>query len=102
MKNPHRIETSICLNQEQLARITFGSIPESMDDHWFIFFEDNWIYFHRSWTGNLIFQCQIQHIVDDRYEIRDFIVERDLNRYGNTDDKRDIVELKNLLNLYFL
>lgn len=30
-----------------------------MDDRWFVFLEDDWIYFHRSWTGYCIFWLQL-------------------------------------------
>ncbi|WP_223257705.1 hypothetical protein [Pectobacterium peruviense] len=28
-----------------------GIIPKQMEDKWFIYFEDGWLRFHRSWTG---------------------------------------------------
>ncbi|ASG19507.1 hypothetical protein Y958_00725 [Nitrospirillum viridazoti CBAmc] len=36
-----------------------GLIPASMDDRWFIFFEDGWLYFHRSWTGACIYAVRL-------------------------------------------
>ena len=30
-----------------------------MDDKWFVFFENEWLYFHRSWTGACIFGVQL-------------------------------------------
>jgi hypothetical protein len=30
-----------------------------MDDRWFIFFESDWLYFHRSWTGDCIFAVRL-------------------------------------------
>lgn len=97
MKDPYRIEISISLNQEQFDKLTFGSIPESMDDHWFVYFESDWIYCHRSWTGYLIFKCQIQQIGSDRYEIKELVVERDINRYGKLDYNLIIGEFKWLI-----
>ena len=97
MKIPYRIETSIKVSQEQYDRIVIGSIPQSMDDHWFVYSDANWIYCHRSWTGYLIFKCQIHHIGDNRYEITEIIVEREVNRYGQTDDKIIIEEFELLI-----
>jgi hypothetical protein len=36
-----------------------GHIPADMDDKWFIFFEDGWLYFHRSWTGDCIYGLRL-------------------------------------------
>lgn len=42
--------------EEEFEKILKGLIPNSMEDKWFIFFEDNILYFHRSWTGECIYQ----------------------------------------------
>lgn len=36
---------------EEVERLEMGMLPEAMDDHWFGFVEDDWLYFHRSWSG---------------------------------------------------
>jgi len=36
-----------------------GHVPEDMDDKWFIFFEDGWLNFCRSWTGHSIFGVRL-------------------------------------------
>ena len=40
-------------------RLRLGHVPKDMDDKWFIFFEDGWLYFHRSWTGHCIYGVQL-------------------------------------------
>jgi hypothetical protein len=40
---------------EEMERIKLGFRPNSMDDHWFIFYEEERLYIHRSWTGYCIF-----------------------------------------------
>jgi 8-oxo-dGTP diphosphatase len=35
----------------QMKRIRLGVIPEQMEDKWFIYWLDDALYFHRSWTG---------------------------------------------------
>src|SRR5437868_5163558 len=45
-------------------RIKRGLIPEQMEDKWFIFFEEPWLYFHRSWTGACIYAVRFEP--DDR------------------------------------
>ncbi|HEX6903929.1 MAG TPA: hypothetical protein VF789_29730 [Thermoanaerobaculia bacterium] len=41
-------------------RIKRGLIPEAMEDKWFIFFEEPWLYLHRSWTGACIYGVRFQ------------------------------------------
>jgi hypothetical protein len=36
-----------------------GHIPQDMDDKWFIYFEDGWLYFHRSWTGACVYALRL-------------------------------------------
>jgi len=42
-----------------ILRMRQGFVPADMDDRWFIFFEDGWLYFHRSWTGACIFGLRL-------------------------------------------
>ena len=44
----------------ELARLKRGLIPEDMDDKWFIFFEEPWLYLHRSWTGACIYGLRLE------------------------------------------
>ena len=99
MNIPHCIKISIRLDQVQFDKMKSGHIPKETDDRWFIYYEDNWLYFFGSRTGYLIFKCKIHHD-GSKHEIRDFYAERDVQMYGNTDDKRDIVELRHLIEIH--
>ena len=46
--------------RSEYQKITFGHIPKEMEDKWFIFFENDKIYFHRSWTGFCMFEVALQ------------------------------------------
>lgn len=52
----------------EFERISYGFIPRQMEDKWFIYFEENWLYVHRSWTGDCIFQVKFVQSYD-RYLI---------------------------------
>jgi hypothetical protein len=43
--------------QQRLLR---GLVPDQMEDKWFIFHEDGWLYFHRSWTGLCIYGVRLR------------------------------------------
>jgi hypothetical protein len=42
----------------EMENIKLGFRPDSIDDHWFIFYEKDRLYIHRSWTGYCIFIVQ--------------------------------------------
>ena len=45
---------------EEFGRMKKGVLPLEMEDKWFIFFEEPWLYFHRSWTGECIYAVQLE------------------------------------------
>lgn len=57
---------SIVLNRlfapHEMHRIMAGHIPRDMDQKWFIYWEDNTLYFHRSWTGFCVY---VVHFVQE-------------------------------------
>ena len=85
---PKRISISLKVNDQHFLILKKGLIPHEMEDKWFIFYENDWLYFHLSWTGQGIFKAQIikeQH----GYSIEEFWAERNNEKYGNTDDNHD-------------
>ena len=44
------------LEAEQLMQ---GLKPEAMEDKWFVYSQDGWLYLHRSWTGALIYWLKL-------------------------------------------
>lgn len=88
ISNPRRIVISMKLSNEQFAKLKEGLIPRAMEDKWFIFFEDQWLYFHRSWTGFGIYKTKIIQQGND-YIINEFWAERNPERYSNNNDNSD-------------
>ena len=41
--------------REEFEKIQLGHFPKDMDDKWFLFFEDDWLFFHRSWSGVCVY-----------------------------------------------
>lgn len=39
----------------EIAALQLGFLPDDMDDKWFIYWENDILYFHRSWTGFAIY-----------------------------------------------
>ena len=66
-------------------RLAHGLIPGSMDDKWFIFMENETLFFQRSWTGVCIYQVQL----DGQHRIEDAWVNRDTEQYKETNIEYD-------------
>ena len=47
-------------SEDEFSRIRRGLIPRQMEDKWFIFYEEPWLYIHRSWTGASIYGVRFQ------------------------------------------
>jgi hypothetical protein len=89
IENPKLIDTELYFTDKQFEKLTKGLIPHQMEDKWFIYYENDWLYFHRSWTGYGIYKAKLNK-EQDGYSIREFWVERNQQKYQNEDDKADI------------
>jgi hypothetical protein len=87
--NPKKIDILLSFSEDQYERIKHGLIPQVMEDKWFIFFENKWLYFHRSWTGCGIYKTEIIS-ENKKYNIKEFFVERNKEIYANENDDEDI------------
>jgi hypothetical protein len=78
-------------SQAEFDRLNLGLVPEQMEDKWFIFLEEPWLYFHRSWTGHCIFQLRL-HPDEDGYRVAEAWVNRDPEQC-NSDGPASEIEL---------
>ena len=74
--------------EHEYERICLGFIPESMEDKWFLFSEDDTLYVHRSWTGCCIYQLTLIK-GDADYVVSEALVNRDESQYAGGDDSYD-------------
>jgi hypothetical protein len=51
-------------NCEQFARLKTGLIPLEMEDKWFIYYEEPYLFLHRSWTGMPVYRLTFRGISD--------------------------------------
>jgi hypothetical protein len=86
---------------EEYEKISVGLIPQQMEDKWFIFLEDEWLYLHRSWTGNCIYKVQLLQ-KEDKYIVTSVLVNRDPEQYGETDINYDAALLNFLIANFLL
>jgi hypothetical protein len=76
-------------SEEEMERIKLGFRPDSMDDHWFIFYEKDRLYIHRSWTGYCIF---ILHFCSEArgYVASELRANRNPKQFGPRGDCYDV------------
>lgn len=96
---------SLAFNESYTAaefeKIKAGCIPEAMEDKWFIFFEEPWLYMHRSWTGSCTFGVRLESSTSG-VTARDAWVSRDATQYNSAGTDYDEVLLKFLIDALLL
>lgn len=91
MEKPKNIPIWLKISDLHFEKLQIGWILHQMEDKWFIYYADEWLYFHRSWTGSQIFKAQI-HKAENDYFIKNFWVETDPEKF-NMGDETQIVDL---------
>jgi len=86
---------------EEFSILSRGFCPREMEDKWFIFMQDNTLFFHRSWTGVCIYKVSFDR-QDSEYTVKEALVNRDFKQYKITDDSYDIKLLEWLIDGYLL
>ena len=94
---PHKIAIDLSFNEEQYQKLILGFSPKEMENRWRIKFENDTLFFQRSWTGYTIFEAQI-HKEINRYFINEFLAERNPEKYRITDNAYDIEVITNKIN----
>ena len=84
---------------DEFERLKEGHVPEEMEDKWFAFYEEPWLYLHRSWTGFGIFQVRFEP-TGKGARVAEAMVSRDPEQYASTDDISDSLLLALLLDQY--
>ena len=84
-----------------MDHIRQGVIPEVMEDKWFIYWNDDALFFHRSWTGFCIYV--VRFAADgDTWRMIQADVNRDRRQYEETDDDRDALLISYLIDVLLL
>ena len=90
------IPVGVILPENAMECVKYGHIPDAMEDHWFMYCDDNTIRYYRSWTGFCIYVAKYEK-VDDGYKITDLSVNRYPEQYKCDDDKHDLALFMTLL-----
>ena len=69
------------LTLSEMQRLRSGLVPEQMEDKWFIYWQNDRLFFHRSWTGFCIYEVRFTS-QGDCYRMVDADVNRDPEQYS--------------------
>ncbi len=94
MTKPKILGLEILLSEIQFKRLKLGLVPYQMEDKWFIYYENNHVFFHRSWTRFEIFRAKINSLDNGCYSINEFYVEQNEEIYNELHDQNNISNFK--------
>jgi len=86
---------------DEFERMNRGLIPKQMEDKWFIYFEEPWLYFHRSWTGPCIYAIRFESSATGASAVESW-VSRDSTHYQETRTDYDRAVAKFLIDAFLL
>jgi len=82
-------------------QMMLGIVPRQMEDKWFIYFEDGWLRFHRSWTGAYIYGVRLD-ASQTGFRVADSWVNRNPQQYVATDTAYDRRLIRFLIDAFLL
>ncbi len=82
------IPLSRTVSAQEMQRIRRGLVPEQMEDKWFIYWKDDALYFHRSWTGFCIYIVRFA-AEGGGWNMVEVDANRDAEQYKEVNDERD-------------
>jgi hypothetical protein len=95
------VDLDRAFDDEEMAAIRRGLVPDQMEDKWFIYFEKDRLHFHRSWTGACIYVVQF-HVDQKGYRMISAEVNRDPEQYSQTSDEFDARLISYLIDVLLL
>lgn len=75
---------------ERMERLKMGIKPETMEDKWFLFYENDVLYAHRSWTGYCIYELHFKALPNGSYQIEKLLINHDLTQYQYGEDTAEM------------
>ena len=80
----------------EMKHIRRGFVPGQMEDKWFIYWKDDTLFFHKSWTGTCIYVVRFVS-EGDSCRMIESDVNRDPEQYTETSDERDAEMISDLV-----
>ena len=94
-----RIILEISLDNSQMEIIKKGKVASNMDDRWVIIYNEPYVYFHRSWTGNCIYMARIEKY-KETFNLVEVLVNAVPNQYKYTNDEEELFRFRQIFQLF--
>ena len=91
-----KMDCNMVLTEEEFKIISMGHIPEVMEDHWFMYCDDECINYFRSWTGIQIFKGYYK-VENNSYIIYRLEINDNKDEYSEKNDKKSLDLFDNLI-----
>jgi ADP-ribosylglycohydrolase len=88
--NPQDVSRMGCqieLTAESMETLRRGHIPNVQEDHWFMYCDDEYIRYYRSWNGMCAYEAHYRKTAEGKYLIDHLTVNKKLSGYGVNGDK---------------
>lgn len=82
------VTLNVTIPADAMRIVRYGHIPEAMEDHWFMYCDEDTIRYYRSWSGFCIFEAMYEKYGGD-FRITDLRVNRDPEQCSNSDIRKD-------------
>ncbi|AXI04707.1 hypothetical protein HYN46_13440 [Aquirhabdus parva] len=92
---------SASYSNDEIEKMILGVIPKEMEDKWFIYFQDNTLFFHRSWTGFCIFTLKFMFDSMGAHVVESW-VNRNTSQYNSTSIEDDQHNLQLIIDQFLL
>jgi hypothetical protein len=89
-------------SSEEAALLKLGFAPREMQDKWFIYFENDVLHFHRSWTGYCVYQVFFAPEADGALRMTRATISRDPEQHKETRAERDAWMISNVIDSFLL
>lgn len=86
---------------QEIKLICKGFVLGQMEDKWFIYWKDDTLYFHRSWTGHCVYIVRFV-AESDSFRMIEADVNREPEQYKQTSDERDVAMISYLIDVLLL
>jgi ADP-ribosyl-[dinitrogen reductase] hydrolase len=97
-----RLDFQRIFSSEEFQRMKTGLVPIEMEDKWFIYYENDTLNIHRSWTGFHMYKITLQPLADNTYAVTETIVNRNKEQYNQQDNAYDVSLLNFLIDRLLL
>ena len=69
---------------EEFARLKTGLVPQSMEDKWFVYYEEPHLFIHRSWTGQPVYRLTLNSTPEEA-QVAETLLSKDLATMADAD-----------------